>query len=122
MAETIKDASLATIRGGAAIERFDLALAEIAANIADPNTRPTDKRKIILEVTLQPSEDRESVATSFKVVTKPAPLTPVVALIYIGNRNGKAVAVTYDPAQDDLFQGNDPDVLPLRRSQEGSAS
>lgn len=69
--------SLANLAGGAAIERFDVALQEVLNNIQNVNTESTEARKVVLEVTLKPDEYREQVNISLKVVAKNAPLSPM---------------------------------------------
>lgn len=61
--------SLINIKGGAAIEMFDLALGRALANVNDINTT-LDTREIVLKVQLTPSEDRSFVQVKFGV---PAP-------------------------------------------------
>lgn len=46
------------LMGGAVRERFRIALAEVLANIRDPNTRATEKRTITLTLTLAPYATR----------------------------------------------------------------
>ena len=53
--------SLNNIRDGGAIEMFDRALSEVLRNINDINTT-LKARKITLEVTFTPSEDRSLIA------------------------------------------------------------
>ncbi len=50
--------SLTNIRGGGAIEMFDIALEKVLANIKDINTSLA-KRAITLTVVFQPSENRD---------------------------------------------------------------
>jgi hypothetical protein len=55
--------SLATIKDGAAVEMFDLALARVLANVADINT-DIKPRKITLTVTITPNKDRSIIGIS----------------------------------------------------------
>lgn len=64
-----KPVTLGELAAGAAGERFDYTMQRLVDNIRDLNTDATAKRKIMLEITMQPSEDRETIATSIKVNT-----------------------------------------------------
>ena len=50
--------SLSTMNGGGIIEAVDEALAQIAENIADVNTPPEKPRKLVLEITFKPTQER----------------------------------------------------------------
>ena len=54
----VPEADLLTICRGAAMELFQKALAVVNANIKDPNTNPTQKRKITLKFDIAPYRDR----------------------------------------------------------------
>ncbi len=76
--------TLATLQEGAAAERFDRELERVMRNIADPNTPEKSKRKIVLEVTLSPSEGhREDVWITTKVSSKLAPPRAIESRGYI---------------------------------------
>lgn len=69
--------SLASLGGGALAEKWALAMEEVAYNIIDPNTNPTDKRAIIFFLEFNPSEDRSFASGQFNVTTQLAPLSGV---------------------------------------------
>ena len=104
MAEAEKIVTLATIAGGAAMERFEEALGQILTNIADPNTDPEKKRSIILKFDLFPSKLRDNFQVVVSSETKTAPVTPADATCFIVKQAGRRVAVAYDPQQGRLFQ------------------
>jgi hypothetical protein len=54
----LESVNLGSIARGAAMEIFELEIAKIAANIADPNTKASKKRKLTLEFTFTPDSDR----------------------------------------------------------------
>jgi len=64
-----KQLSLVNIKGGAAIELFDLALADVIRNCADINTTLT-AREVILKVKVVPSKDRDMVGFKIEVGKK----------------------------------------------------
>lgn len=55
---------LMNLMDGAVNERFQQALEQVAANIADPNTEAKKARKIKLIITFKPNEQRNVVETS----------------------------------------------------------
>ncbi|WP_143321055.1 hypothetical protein [Clostridium sp. HBUAS56010] len=59
--------SLDGMGSGALLERFNLAMAQIARNIMDPNTDPEKARKIIITLTFKPDKNRKHVKTTFAV-------------------------------------------------------
>ncbi len=109
------EVSLATIKGGAAVEKFNHALSQVLENIDDPNTDADAERSISLVVKMKPSPDRAEVAYTIQVKPKFAPPTADGGLMYVGRRHGGLVAVDFNPQQPDMF---DPDrgvdIQPLR--------
>lgn len=91
--------SLATINGGAAIERFDHELKKIVENINDVNTDPKATRKVTLELTIKPTEDRTMCAYDIKVNGRPASMRAVSAFFYLSYQGGEVVAVENNPQQ-----------------------
>ena len=71
------------LMGGAVQERFRIALAEVLANIRDPNTRATEKRSITLTITLAPYATRDTAQMDFAVKTKLAAATPAETTVYL---------------------------------------
>lgn len=59
--------SLDSMGCGALLERFNLALDQIARNIMDPNTDPEKARKITITFTFKPDKSRKHVKTTFGV-------------------------------------------------------
>jgi len=98
--------SLANIKGGAAIEMFDLAMERIFLNIRDINTT-LDKREITLKAVFAPDEDRSFARISFGVSTKMANqgLQKCNADIMLG-QNGKPYAKERDVQLGLTFKSN----------------
>ncbi|WMM24071.1 replication terminator protein [Tissierella sp. MB52-C2] len=80
--------NLEKFAGGALAEKFNLALKEVLENIADPNTKPETKRKLTLELTFVPSEDRELSIVGIDTKTKLAATKSVATKILI-DRDGQ---------------------------------
>lgn len=95
----IDEVSIDTLAGGALVERANDALAQAYSNILDPNTPATEKRKVLIEVTLTPTEMRDFCVTDIKVSTKLAAPTPVQSRMYLGQGPDGPVATEYDPKQ-----------------------
>ena len=96
--------SLATIKGGAAVEMVDLALAELLENIVDPNTSATAKRKVSLTLTLAPDQERESMHVGIDVRSSFAPHEAIGTIAFIAHTRDGVVAVENDPKQRQLFE------------------
>ena len=111
------DLSLGTLKGGAAIELFDLELDKVMDNIQDPNTEPTEAREITLKVTIKPDEDRFLSAVGIQCwPSKLAKRRPAVTQVAMEiDRNGVVAAKEIIPAQRDLFEPNDGKVAPIRK-------
>lgn len=61
---------LSTLSNGEINEKFNLAMEQVMENIMDYNTSPTAKRKITIELTLSPTEDRKVSMLSSTIKTK----------------------------------------------------
>jgi hypothetical protein len=96
--------SLATVGGGAAIERFDLALQQVINNILDVNTDARAERSVTLKVTFKPTEKRDMGAVSVSVVPKTAPVSSFRTQVFLGmDATGKGMACEMDLNQLQLF-------------------
>ena len=117
----LKDVTIESLAGGAVPERFGLAWDALLENVLDPNTDPREVREVLVKVKVKPSEDREQAAVRVDVTSKLAPPRAVVTPIHIGQRDGRPVAVGYDPKTLDLFGQQDPNVKPIRPIEEKQA-
>lgn len=117
MTPDLKDVTLETVGGGAAVPQFEQELERVLENIRDPNTEAKATRKITLTVTFDPEEDRETVHTSIQVKSKLAPQREASAPMYIGfdRRDGALKAKTHDLRQRDMFSDGEEeqDVVPI---------
>lgn len=83
--------------GGALAEKFNIALKEVLENIADPNTAPKAKRKLTIELTFTPDEERELSLVDIVVKTKLEPQKGVATKILIDkDGNGGIIASEYN--------------------------
>lgn len=107
------DLNLDTIAKGAIPERFRHVLQGVLDNILDPNTEAKDKRRIVIEITFRPTEERTRMDVDADVSAKLAPPKGATAQAYIGQREGEVVAVVIDPEQTEIFGAGGTDVRPL---------
>jgi hypothetical protein len=77
---------------GAVSERIGLELQKVLDNIADPNTEWKAKRKLTIELTFSPDEDRDLSRINIKTVAKLTPARDVVTKIII-DQDGRGNAV-----------------------------
>jgi hypothetical protein len=68
-----EDVNLGNLCGGAIEEVFQREFAAVLANIADVNTDAEAKRKIVLEFTIAPFEDRSGAQVTFACKSKTVP-------------------------------------------------
>lgn len=85
--------SLATLNGGAAVERFNDELTRVLENILDPNTNAKSARTVTLKVTVRPNEDRNFGAVDISTSSHMAPPKPVGTTIFFGKTiNGEILS------------------------------
>lgn len=99
-----EDVSLSNLCGGAVEEVFQREFAAVLANIADVNTPAEAKRKISLEFTISPFEDRSGAQVTFACKSKTVPIEAVKGTVFLQRRGLVMVAVPHDPKQPFLFE------------------
>jgi hypothetical protein len=105
--------SLENIGGGAAVELFNGELRKVIENIADLNTDPKAKRRIVLEVAIAPTDDRRMGFVSIDCKAKLAPHVGEDATIFFGLVDGRRVAVESNPTQGKLFDKPEGVIVPF---------
>jgi hypothetical protein len=100
-----EEVSLSNLCGGAIEEVFQREFASVLANIADINTDPEAKRKITLEFTIEPFEDRSGAQVTFACKSKTIPVNAVKGTVFLQRRGLVFIAVPHDPKQARLFDG-----------------
>lgn len=97
--------NLGSIARGAAMEIFEIEIAKIAANIADPNTKAAKKRKLTLEFTFAPDTDRRAIDVTTSSKTSLAGVTEHASRVYLGkDAEGHPYILDQDPRQELLFE------------------
>jgi hypothetical protein len=86
---------------GAIIERTGDEVQKALENIADRNTDWKKKRKITVDIVLQPrSEKRDDISVDIQVKNSIAPYMPIATQLYIGtDSKGNVVAEEYSKGQ-----------------------
>lgn len=93
--------SLETLGGGACVEKFEDELKKVIENILDPNTTLAT-RKITLTVSFKPDESRQISVTDVDTKSTLAPRKPFRTSLFMGKRNGVAMAEEPNPGQVSL--------------------
>ncbi len=94
--------SLVNIRGGAAVEMFDIALQKVLENIHDINTTE-EAREITLKVKIKPvPENRSVVVYSIACPTKICGQSAVKGTAELNTDTGHLVAIDRVPKQEGL--------------------
>lgn len=109
--------SLATIKGGAIVERFDDELRKLVANIADPGTPATAKREVSLKFSVKPGKDRGMSQVMVSVTSKLAPGESMETNMFIAITRNGPVATEYNPHQPmlpEVLAANNATITPLR--------
>lgn len=101
--------NVATLSGGALIERIQDEIIKIIANITDPNTPAKKARTVTMKITIKPNEQRNMAEVSVSTSSTLCAPTPIETGIYIG-MNPK----TGEVGASEMISGEDPmqHVLP----------
>lgn len=79
--------SILQMARGAFQERVDLEMVKVIENILDPNTKPTQKRKLTMTIEFEPDDNRENIAVSFVVKPALAPTVPARTTLWVAGEN-----------------------------------
>ncbi|MCI9485167.1 MAG: hypothetical protein HFH27_12030 [Clostridiaceae bacterium] len=85
---------------GAILERADYEMTRIIENILDPNTPPTAKRKLTLE--LKPDNDQQTIVVGVVAKSTLAPTNPVVTTLYVADEESVVEMAPQIPGQMDM--------------------
>ena len=92
--------SIDNMANGAVYEMTTDALKKLAENIADVNTSPTQKRKIVVTIEAAPYNDRSGAELTIKVENKLAGQKPAMGTTYFARRNGGVLAFSRNTQQE----------------------
>lgn len=74
--------SILEMARGAIIERADYEMGRVMQNILDPNTKPTEKRKITLVIEFTPDDERSMIGVNVTAKSTLAATTPIRTALY----------------------------------------
>lgn len=97
--------SILEMARGAFIERADLEMAKIIANILDPNTETKPARKLTITLSFKTDDDRTNVAAECTVKSTLAPLKPSQTFLYISDDDNVVEMTPQIPGQQFLDGG-----------------
>lgn len=99
--------TLTTICNGGVPEVFARELAEVLANIADPNTEPEKLRGLTLKFTFKPLEDRSGAIVSFSCRPALQPVKVATSPVFLSKHSGQLQAYAMDHRQVQMFGGDE---------------
>lgn len=79
--------SILQMARGAFQERVDLEMARVIDNILDPNTKPTQKRKLTMTIEFAPDDERQNIAVSVSVKSALAATVPARTTLWVAGDN-----------------------------------
>ena len=98
MNEYAKKSILEMARGGF-LEVTDLEMTKAIANIMDPNTSATAKRKITVTIELKADDSRQNIGVSYTVKSALAPTNAVTTMLYVADEDNVVEMVPQIPGQ-----------------------
>lgn len=82
--EDLNRASILEMAMGAIEERVNYEMDRVIQNILDRNTQATGKRKVVVELTIVPDDDRKVLAVSATAKSTLVQTNPVKTALYLG--------------------------------------
>ena len=96
---------------GGFLEVTDLEMTKVIANIMDPNTSATAKRKVAVTIELKPDSSRQNVVVSYTVKSTLAATNPVTTTLYVADEDNVVEMVPQIPGQFG-FDGKEQEAPP----------
>lgn len=110
-------ATFTTLCGGCLPERLEHSLQNLYNNIADENTDPEAKRKVVVTFSVKPNRDRDAAALDVKIEEKLAPMMSAGGRVFLRIApDGTQIAIPdTPPEQGDLFPAAGPKLAPVAK-------
>ena len=90
--------SILQMAKGAIQERVDYEVTRVIDNILDVNTKPTEKRKVVLTIEMKPDEARQVITLSASAKSTLAATTPIASsLVITADDKGKPMVAEIVP-------------------------
>lgn len=97
---------------GAIMERADYEVSKTIANILDPNTSATSKRKITITLELKPDDTRQNITVSCVAKSTLAATNPVTTSLYVADEETIVEMVPQIPGQT-AIDGAEQEAPPM---------
>ena len=104
--------SILQMARGAIQERADYEMSRIMANILDPNTKATEKRKLTITLELKPDDSRQNISVSCVAKSALAATNPVTTSLYVADEDTVVEMTPQIPGQQ-AFDGGEQEAPPL---------
>lgn len=91
--------SILEMANGAFKERADYEMSRLIANILDPNTSATAKRKLVLTLELKADDTRQNIGVSVTAKSTLAATNPVTTSLYVADKDNVVEMVPQIPGQ-----------------------
>lgn len=122
MNDVLNCIDLNALADGAFAEKLNKAIKEVAQNIQDPNTEPTTKRQITVNIKFAPNKNRHMVGVQISTVTKLAATEAIGTVMLMGTnmRTGQIEISEYLDqlrGQISIDDVPDPDAEPAMEEQ-----
>lgn len=112
-------AAFETLCSGSLPERMEHELQKIYENIADQNTEPTAKRKLVVEFTFSPNRERDASQSSVVFKNKLAPMVAAEGRVFHRLAMGKQVALVDNPPEQGELTFERPALKPVKDGTNG---
>lgn len=106
--------SILQMARGAIQERADYEMSKLLENILDPNTKATEKRKLVLTLELRPDDTRQNIVVCCTAKSTLAATNPVTTSLYVAGEETVVEMVPQIPGQF-AFDGSEQDAPNILR-------
>ena len=99
MPQIVNKKSVLEMAMGAIAEITDYEVERVVANIMDPNTNATAKRKITVTIELKADDSRQNIGVNYTVKSALAPTNAVTTMLYVADEENVVEMVPQIPGQ-----------------------
>lgn len=107
-----------TVAMEAMMQRIEEAVEDLIKNVFDPDTMPTDPRKLLIEMTLTPAKTREVIPYKIKVTPKYAISRMIEGTLFAGYQDGQVHIFERNPNQTHMFDKPAEPVVKVPKTKE----
>lgn len=119
MNEQFQKMDITTLHGGAVIERINVEMSKVFANIVDLNTDPDATREVVVKIKFKPTRNRLSASTAVSCSSKLCSMEKLEDYVYF-SENGEAFE-RREPVLEGLFEAEEPatQIEPQAKAKKG---